>query len=122
MGTGLGPTLEFYELVSQALRETNVWRETDDHSLFPSNVENPDGELSLVFKFMGMFSAKAICDNRLTSLPFSQLFWDLVKGKRFEFDDLGKLNQNWHKSVSDLRAILKRKEVILSGELENETK
>ena len=42
VGTGLGPTLEFYSLVVDEivnLRE-KLWRKTDDNSLFP-NAINP---------------------------------------------------------------------------------
>lgn len=35
-GTGLGPTLEFYYLCSKEFRRmTDIWRETQDNSLFP---------------------------------------------------------------------------------------
>ena len=36
-GTGLGPTLEFYELVSCEIRNLPIWRsDTDNNVLFPS--------------------------------------------------------------------------------------
>jgi hypothetical protein len=39
-GTGLGPTLEFYQLVSQEVREQKeLWRQQEDNSLFPAPLE-----------------------------------------------------------------------------------
>lgn len=36
VGTGLGPTLELYSLISEAIKETpNMWKETSDNTLYP---------------------------------------------------------------------------------------
>lgn len=41
-GSGLGPTLEYYSLVTEEVikSDLNIWRRTDDGYLFP-NVINP---------------------------------------------------------------------------------
>jgi hypothetical protein len=59
-GTGLGPTLEFFNLVSNEIRGLGIWRGTDDHYLFPAPLE--DEENLKYFEFMGAFTAKAISD------------------------------------------------------------
>jgi len=40
-GTGLGPTLEYYTLVTQEILDKGalLWRTTDDNSLFPAAVQ-----------------------------------------------------------------------------------
>ena len=80
-GTGLGPTLEFYELVSKEIRELQLWRsDADNHALFPAPMDQADTNLAN-FEFIGQFVGKAISDQRLVNLPFSPLFWELLLGK-----------------------------------------
>lgn len=39
-GTGLGPTLEYFSLIANELKNNNyyLWRKTDDDSLFPAPI------------------------------------------------------------------------------------
>ena len=87
-GTGLGPTLEFYYLVSKELRDVKaLWHETSDHSLFPAPLQAAvakglsEEKVRELFEFAGTIVAKSIADERLADLPFSSVFWDLVFGK-----------------------------------------
>jgi E3 ubiquitin-protein ligase TRIP12 len=97
VGTGLGPTLEFYALVSQELqkRELDLWHSESSHvhtigdesvdvksksyvqtsvGLFPKPLSKSvkAATLSKVkskFKFIGRFMAKAVMDSRMVSRP-----------------------------------------------------
>lgn len=96
VGTGLGPTLEFYSLVSKEYRRKTlkIWREGDSPSesefvsnsmgLFPApinvnkmSVKEAD-QYSLLFKTLGTLVAKAQMDSRIIDFPFNKLFMKLV--------------------------------------------
>lgn len=107
VGTGLGPTLEFYTLVSHEFQKSGLgmWRE--DHrlstnlqaedsqilgspcGLFPrpwsSAVSTSNGtEFSEVYKkfvLLGQVVAKALQDGRVLDLPFSKGFYKLILGQ-----------------------------------------
>lgn len=82
MGTGLGPTLEFYALVSKELQKADLelWN-NPSRSEFDSYVHSAEGlypnplsrtcklphqvKMKSKFKFLGKFMAKAIMDSRL---------------------------------------------------------
>ena len=87
VGTGLGPTLEFYALVSRELQRADL--ELWHGSVSPSEagyVNTPNGlytipipwntkvshlaKLKTKFKFLGKFMAKAIYDSRMVSGQF----------------------------------------------------
>ena len=80
---------------------TNLWRDIDDHSLFPSHIEYSEKE-GIYFELMGSLIAKGISDSRLIDLPFSPLFWELVLGKVPQFADYAKIDLNLYKSITDL--------------------
>ena len=84
VGTGLGPTLEFYALVSKELQKSNLelWNAPDSESseyvncpsgLFPCPLPRGAkvGQITKVkskFRFLGKFMAKAVMDSRMVSL------------------------------------------------------
>ncbi|XP_076273657.1 ubiquitin fusion-degradation 4-like isoform X2 [Rhynchophorus ferrugineus] len=104
-GTGLGPTLEFYALVAAEIqkRELGMWICDDEFSnesvdlgegmkppgyyvrraagLFPAplpqNSSICDNAVKY-FKFLGVFLAKVLQDNRLVDLPLSKSFLKLM--------------------------------------------
>ena len=91
VGHGLGPTLEFYTSIAQAITKENggaLWRkDVKDNCLFPAPIDirklNPEeikriGEL---FRMAGTFVAKSIVDDRLIELPISPLMWKILLGK-----------------------------------------
>ncbi|PWN36096.1 uncharacterized protein FA14DRAFT_164637 [Meira miltonrushii] len=101
VGTGLGPTLEFYAMVSRefAKKSTHMWRSDEGRSgeseyvysttgLFPApcgqddvNAESsgPVGKSRAhAFKIMGQFVAKALFDSRIVDLNLSTMFMRLV--------------------------------------------
>lgn len=93
VGTGLGPTLEFYSSVSRAFvsKKLKLWRENDSHDnseyvfghegLFPApigektaNSENGKKLLHL-FKIMGKFVARSMLDSRIIDIYFNPTFF-----------------------------------------------
>ncbi|KAK6354867.1 Ubiquitin-protein ligase [Orbilia brochopaga] len=93
VGTGLGPTLEFYSSVSRefARKSQNMWRESDSFSdkeytfgaqgLFPAPMdakfaETEGGKRVLQrFKVLGKFVARAMLDSRLIDISFNPNFF-----------------------------------------------
>lgn len=90
-GTGLGPTYEYFTLLSRSIKDFKdgkMWRiGASDGSLFPSPVDvkalKPEEVKDLIdlFRMAGTFIAKSIVDNKLIDLPISHLMWDLLLGK-----------------------------------------
>lgn len=102
VGTGLGPTLEFYSLASRAFArtDTGMWlgseRESGDdeyvrapQGLFPSPVSlstdaqaTPAGtEKASLFRALGTFVAKSLLDSRIIHIDFNSVFMALVVGR-----------------------------------------
>lgn len=93
VGTGLGPTLEFYSTVSQefAKRKLRLWRDVDNtgsdefvsgpSGLFPrplsaEEVSTPNGERILhLFKILGKFVARSMIDSRIIDIHFNPTFF-----------------------------------------------
>ncbi|PLW48785.1 hypothetical protein PCASD_03238 [Puccinia coronata f. sp. avenae] len=96
VGTGLGPTLEFFSLASKAFAEKQyqMWRdhESDAQSLhvfshsglFPSPMDDRTAESEKgmerlrKFKVLGQFMAKALMDSRIVDISLSRSFARLV--------------------------------------------
>lgn len=96
-GTGQGPTLEFYYLLSQAIRGLPVWRQGD--TLFPAPAISPDIE---TFTFIGRVVGKALADERLLDLPLSPLFWKLVFCQPVAAEDLRFIDMNLARQLQSL--------------------
>ncbi|KAL4398809.1 Ubiquitin fusion degradation protein 4 [Malassezia pachydermatis] len=91
VGSGMGPTLEFYALVSKALQrvEVGMWRHdshteseyvSSPHGLFPMVTEDKD--VVRLFRTLGQLVAKSLVDARIIDVPFHPLFWRAVLGRR----------------------------------------
>ncbi|TIA99570.1 hypothetical protein E3P94_02149 [Wallemia ichthyophaga] len=98
VGTGLGPTLEFYSLVSKefARKDLKLWRGSSDSSespyvysqtgLFPmpmsaKEIESDRGEERIkLFRILGQFLAKGLLDSRIIDISFNPLLMNLVMG------------------------------------------
>ncbi|CEL61949.1 E3 ubiquitin-protein ligase TRIP12 [Rhizoctonia solani AG-1 IB] len=86
VGTGLGPTLEFYSLVSKefARRELKMWRDADSSvegpyvqrplGLFPSPEVKLETKLAKLWSILGQFVGKALLDSRIIDMSFNALF------------------------------------------------
>jgi E3 ubiquitin-protein ligase TRIP12 len=96
VGTGLGPTLEFYSTVSKefAKKKLKMWRENDSPAknefafgksgLFPAPISEAstkaDGGKKLLhfFKMLGKFVARSMLDSRIIDISFSPTFFKLA--------------------------------------------
>lgn len=121
VGTGLGPTLEFYSTVSKefAKKKLKLWRENESNEddeyafgargLFPApmseeqaNTENGKRVLNL-FKMLGKFVARSMLDSRIIDISFNPTFFRIGDGTAAVTPSLGAV-----KSVdSDLARSLK---------------
>jgi len=98
VGTGLGPTLEFYSTVSKEFskRKLKLWRDTDPNhaeefvsgpnGLFPRPLSDEyatseDGEKILqLFKMLGKFVARSMIDSRIIDINFNPIFFRIGEG------------------------------------------
>ncbi|KAI3626750.1 UFD4 [Malassezia furfur] len=92
VGSGLGPTLEFYALVSQALARTDLgmWRAAPHdaphadarHGLYPRADAERSAKATALFTTLGQLVAKALLDARLIDVPLHPVFWRQLLGQR----------------------------------------
>ena len=93
VGTGLGPTLEFYSTVSKEFskKKIKLWRENDSSEsgeyafgklgLFPApmsaeQAESESGKkILLFFKMLGKFVARSMLDSRIIDVSFNPTFF-----------------------------------------------
>ena len=89
-GSGLGPTLEFYSIVSKefAQKKLNLWRtnsldEENDYVtglLFPKPVADTDPQKQKIvelFGYLGTFIARSLLDSRIVDFRFNKVFFQL---------------------------------------------
>ncbi|KAF1953048.1 hypothetical protein CC80DRAFT_165147 [Byssothecium circinans] len=98
VGTGLGPTLEFYSTVSKEFskKKLKLWRENESNpsdeyafgkrGLFPapmsaeySETENGKRVLEL-FRVLGKFAARSMLDSRIIDVSFNPTFFRVGEG------------------------------------------
>jgi E3 ubiquitin-protein ligase TRIP12 len=98
VGTGLGPTLEFYSTVSREFskKKLKLWRENESNDddeyafgkrgLYPApmseeeaNSENGEKRLEL-FKILGKFVARSMLDSRIIDVSFNPTFFRISDG------------------------------------------
>ncbi|KAK7534997.1 thyroid hormone receptor interactor 12 [Phyllosticta citribraziliensis] len=93
VGTGLGPTLEFYSTVSKEFskKKLKLWRENDSNEkdefafgkggLFPAplsadSATSEDGKKVIhLFKILGKFVARSMLDSRIIDVSFNPTFF-----------------------------------------------
>ncbi|XP_031485400.1 E3 ubiquitin-protein ligase UPL4 [Nymphaea colorata] len=139
VGTGLGPTLEFYILVSREFQKTsiNMWRGTNynwsptnregfevedfispPHGLFPrpwslDALHSTDfSEVEKKFLLLGQVVARALQDGRMLDLPFSKAFLRLVLGQDLDLYDIKSFDPELGKAMEELQAIVGRKKFL----------
>lgn len=97
VGTGLGPTLEFYSTVSREFskKKLKIWRETDGilsaaeyafgkRGLFPApmseeQASSESGKKQLnLFKILGKFVARSMLDSRIIDISFNPAFFRIA--------------------------------------------
>ncbi|KAF8862199.1 hypothetical protein BDZ45DRAFT_739500 [Acephala macrosclerotiorum] len=107
VGTGLGPTLEFYSTVSKEFskKKLKLWRETDANDadeyafgirgLFPApmseeQASNENGKRILhLFKMLGKFVARSMIDSRIIDVSFNPTFFRIGDGSNPVTPSLG---------------------------------
>jgi E3 ubiquitin-protein ligase TRIP12 len=95
VGTGLGPTLEFYSSVSKEFskKKTKLWRDHESNTgdefafgkqgLFPAPMSNEQAatdsgkKILHLFKMLGKFVARAMLDSRIIDVSFNPMFFKL---------------------------------------------
>uniref|UniRef100_A0AAV2J4M1 E3 ubiquitin-protein ligase n=1 Tax=Knipowitschia caucasica TaxID=637954 RepID=A0AAV2J4M1_KNICA len=136
VGTGLGPTLEFYALVSQELQRADLglWRGEEVTLSNPKGSQEgtkymfcsrglfavPFGrttkpahiaKIKMKFRFLGKLMAKAIMDFRLLDLPLGLPFykWMLRHELSISSHDLTNIDPAVAKSIQHLEDIIRQK-------------
>ncbi|KZP01845.1 hypothetical protein CALVIDRAFT_19026 [Calocera viscosa TUFC12733] len=132
VGTGLGPTLEFYALTSKefARRDLRMWRDADTQhrgmhvfhptGLFPapfpidSKAEMVKSKLHL-FHVLGQFVGKAMLDSRIVDIHFNRIFMKMVRGEDvpLSLNTLLVVDPALAKSVAQIQAFADAKAVII---------
>ncbi|XP_077104413.1 E3 ubiquitin-protein ligase TRIP12 isoform X7 [Siphateles boraxobius] len=140
VGTGLGPTQEFYALVSQELQRADLglWR-GEEVSLSNPKAGSQEGtkymfssrglfavpfgrttkpahiaKIKMKFRFLGKLMAKAIMDFRLLDLPLGLPFykWMLRHESSISSHDLVNIDPGVAKSIQHLEDIIRQKKRI----------
>ncbi|XP_046911812.2 E3 ubiquitin-protein ligase TRIP12 [Dermatophagoides farinae] len=137
VGTGLGPTLEFYALVSKEFQraEFEMWRGevltsniknekpdnfvnyiNSNYGLFPAPIgRNTKPSISTKikhrFKLLGKFMAKALMDFRMIDINLNIIFykWVLCEELTLSVSDLYHLDYTFFSSISQMYKIAQRK-------------
>ncbi|RNF11539.1 E3 ubiquitin-protein ligase TRIP12 [Trypanosoma rangeli] len=116
-GSGSGPTMEFYSLVSDELREMKLrlWRRTDETpdekyyhpktGVYPRPLPPDSPEIDRVeplFLFLGRFLARALLDKRIVSLPLSPALLKILRGDECGIYDLIDISESLGSSIVTL--------------------
>lgn len=103
VGTGLGPTVEFFALVSNEIKKLKIWRNMCEFSgLFPSPISESDGDWEKYFEFIGKFIAKALIDGRHIDFQLSPALWKLVFCQSLTVIDLKLIDKHMGRYFIDL--------------------
>lgn len=129
VGTGLGPTLEFYSTVSKEFskKKLKMWRENDSpnddpyafgkNGLFPAPMSETETrseggkKLLLLFKTLGKFVARSMLDSRIIDISFSPTFFK-IGGTSTTAPSIGLLrtiDQDLANSISQLQQFVRAK-------------
>ncbi|XP_041015324.1 E3 ubiquitin-protein ligase UPL3-like [Juglans microcarpa x Juglans regia] len=148
VGTGLGPTLEFYTLLSHDLQKVGLqmWRTNSSLGTPNGKTNNADGDLVLAplglfprpwppnadasdgnqfskvieyFRLVGRVMAKALEDGRLLDLPLSTAFFKLVLGQELDLHDILTFDAELGKTFQELHVIVCRKQYLESTSGDN---
>ncbi|CBI37879.3 unnamed protein product, partial [Vitis vinifera] len=130
VGTGLGPTLEFYTLLSHDLQKVGLgmWSPAASDIVqaplglfprpWPPNADASDGsQFSKViehFRLVGRVIAKALQDGRLLDLPLSTALYKLVLGQELDLHDILSFDADFGKILQELQVLVSRKQYLES--------
>jgi E3 ubiquitin-protein ligase TRIP12 len=135
VGTGTGPTLEFYTLLSKELtqRALGAWRDVPNadgtgsdikyvnapHGLFPAPVSSSaydvappgsPGKLTRgdLFRLLGRVVGKALQDGRLLDLGLSPAFFRAITGRTLALADLSEIDPELGRTLTQLSTAARR--------------
>lgn len=138
VGTGLGPTLEFYTLVSQEFQKPGLGMWRGDYmstingyrqqisssgflittsGLFPrpwsptsSNISGIEfSDVIKKFILLGQVVGKALQDGRVLDIPFSKAFYKLVLGKELSLCDIQSFDPELGRILLEFQALVNRR-------------
>ncbi|KAJ5669766.1 hypothetical protein N7462_010836 [Penicillium macrosclerotiorum] len=133
VGTGLGPTLEFYSTVSKEFskRKLKIWRENDGSSaaeyafgkrgLFPAPMSEEQAsqesgkKLLNTFKILGKFVARSMLDSRIIDISFNPAFFRIADTLSSVAPSLGTVkavDEDLAKSLVLLKRFVKAKDEV----------
>ncbi|KAJ5776250.1 uncharacterized protein N7511_001261 [Penicillium nucicola] len=134
VGTGLGPTLEFYSTVSKEFskKKLKIWRETEGVSsgaeyafgkrgLFPAPMSDQQAaqdsgkKLLNIFKVLGKFVARSMLDSRIIDISFNPAFFRIADTLSSVAPSLGTVklvDQDLAKSLIMLQQFVNAKDAI----------
>ncbi|KAJ5093795.1 hypothetical protein N7456_009656 [Penicillium angulare] len=135
VGTGLGPTLEFYSTVSKEFskKKLKIWRETDGtassadyafgkRGLFPSPMSEEQASQEIgkkqlnIFKVLGKFVARSMLDSRIIDVSFNPAFFRIADTLSSVAPSLGTVkavDEDLARSLVMLKQFVKAKSAIL---------
>ncbi|XP_008783678.1 E3 ubiquitin-protein ligase UPL4-like [Phoenix dactylifera] len=147
VGTGLGPTMEFYTLVSHEFQKVGLgmWREDlglhagsgkvvgesgfvpAPFGLFPqpwsaaNSVSNgiQFAEVIKKFSLLGQLVAKAIKDGRILDIPFSKAFYKVILEQELGMYDIESFDPKLGRTLQEFQALVYRKRFLESISKEN---
>ena len=117
IGNGLGPTLEFFNLIFEKMKEDkSLWYKTTNGSWYPNLGLNENEAGIKTFKLLGYIIGRAIYDDRLIDIPLSNVFWSLILERPVLFEDIEQIDQNLFKALNDFKNLIKQKKILLEKE------
>ncbi|KAL9642693.1 hypothetical protein ABK040_009772 [Willaertia magna] len=130
IGTGQGPTMEFFTIVSKELQLVGLDIFKDDFvgevdiksdnerlvetktGLYPKLKKYNDGKIDTkdfnVFYFMGKFIGRAVLDGRILDLPFSDALLKLMRGDELTYYDIENIDPTLFQQLERLNKMIKR--------------
>ncbi|KOM34800.1 hypothetical protein LR48_Vigan02g095000 [Vigna angularis] len=133
VGSGLGPTLEFYTLVCHEFQKPGLgmWREEVNlqveetrirsfHGLFPRPwLRDTSGgihfsEVEKKFFLLGQVVGKALQDGRILDFHFSKAFYKLILGKELSLYDIQSFDPELYVVLQEFQALVMRKKYMES--------
>lgn len=123
VGTGLGPTLEFYSTVSKEFskKKLKLWRENESNEgdeyafgkrgLFPAPIsaehaETENGKKVLeLFRVLGKFVARSMLDSRIIDVSFNPTFFRVGDGTAPVAPSLGAVKSVDHDLATSLKLL-----------------
>ncbi|KAL3465966.1 hypothetical protein BJX64DRAFT_284899 [Aspergillus heterothallicus] len=143
VGTGLGPTLEFYSTVSKEFskKKLKMWRENDcagagefafgNRGLFPApmsetQISSESGKKQLsLFRTLGKFVARSMLDSRIIDISFNPAFFRIADTSSTVAPSLGTVkavDEDLAKSLLLLKRFANAKKAIQAKGLSTEQK